>query len=60
MKIPMALKVANQSIDKISKQDNNSQAVAEGEKPNKGGEAEQPAANRREVEEAVIFDLMNF
>lgn len=59
MKIPMALKVANQSIDKISKQDNESlQAVLDGEKPPaQGGEAEEPAANRREVEEAVIFDL---
>ena len=59
MKIPMALKVANQSIDKISKQDNESlQAVLDGENPPaQGGEAEEPAANRREVEEAVIFDL---
>lgn len=66
MKIPMALKVANQSIDKISKQDNESlQAVLSGEKPgaqsdqpaNQGEEAEEVAANRREIEEAVIFDL---
>ena len=59
MKIPMALKVANQSIDKISKQDNESlQAVLGGEKPPaKGEQAEEPAANRREVEEAVIYDL---
>jgi len=59
MKIPMALKVANQSIDKISKQDNESlQAVLDGENPPaQGEEAEEPAANRREVEEAVIFDL---
>ena len=59
MKIPMALKIANQSIDKISKQDNESlQAVLDGEKPPaQGGEAEEPAANRREVEEAVIYDL---
>ena len=59
MKIPMALKVANQSIDKISKQDNESlQAVLSGEKPAAQSEkAEEPAANRREVEEAVIYDL---
>ena len=69
MKIPMALKVANQSIDKISKQDNESlQAVLSGEKPAaqgeeaekpaaQGEEAEEQAANRREVEEAVIYDL---
>tara|TARA_Y100000592_G_scaffold86569_1_gene140056 strand:- start:1731 stop:2366 length:636 start_codon:yes stop_codon:yes gene_type:complete len=62
MKIPMALKVANQSIDKISKEDNESlQAVLDGEEPStQGEEAEEPAANRREVEEAVIFDLSEF
>jgi len=56
MKIPMALKIASQSIDKISKQDNESlQAVLSGEKP--AAKSKEAAANRREVEEAVIYDL---
>lgn len=56
MKIPMALKIANQSIDKISKQDNKSlQAVLDGENP--AAKPKEAAANRKEVEEAVIYDL---
>ena len=56
MKIPMALKIANQSIDKISKQGSDSfQAVLSGEKP--AAKPKEAAANRREIEEAVIYDL---
>ena len=56
MKIPMALKIASQSIDKISKQDNESlQAVLGDENPSE--QPKEAAANRREVEEAVIYDL---
>ena len=56
MKIPMALKIANQSIDKISKQGSDSfQAALSGENP--AAKPKEAAANRREIEEAVIYDL---